>query len=154
MIVRPVTAPSSFPPYRASVKDGYAAIASDGTGPRDVVSAMTAGSQVCWRFGQKIKIYRNHSVVLKLNVWEKPDSRFYKQIVLFSSPLFFIGLPLTFKPWRYTLVAGRPLIQIWEFKNAFAQFNSLYVFGLWLEPLLTTYCSQWDPERFLTVSTE
>lgn len=46
VIVRPVTAPSSFPPYRASVKDGYAAIASDGTGPRDVVSAMTAGSQV------------------------------------------------------------------------------------------------------------
>lgn len=62
VIVRPVTASSSFPPYRASVKDGYAAIASDGTGPRDVVSAMTAGSQVCWHFAQNIKMYRNHSV--------------------------------------------------------------------------------------------
>lgn len=51
VIVRPVTASSSFPPYRASVKDGYAAIASDGAGPRDVVSAMTAGSQVSWDFG-------------------------------------------------------------------------------------------------------
>uniref|UniRef100_A0A1B6L8C5 MoaB/Mog domain-containing protein n=1 Tax=Graphocephala atropunctata TaxID=36148 RepID=A0A1B6L8C5_9HEMI len=45
VMVRPATAACSLPPYRASVKDGYAAISSEGKGPREVVSVMVAGSQ-------------------------------------------------------------------------------------------------------------
>ncbi|XP_054264194.1 gephyrin [Macrosteles quadrilineatus] len=45
VVARPVMAQCSVPPYRASVKDGYAAIASDKAGPRHVITAMLAGSQ-------------------------------------------------------------------------------------------------------------
>ncbi|XP_062502428.1 gephyrin-like [Corticium candelabrum] len=34
-----------FPPFRASIKDGYAVIASDGVGERDVIAPITAGEQ-------------------------------------------------------------------------------------------------------------
>ena len=39
-----VTIKHSLPPFRASLKDGYAAIASDGVGIRDVLGNSVAGS--------------------------------------------------------------------------------------------------------------
>ncbi|PIK41858.1 putative gephyrin-like isoform X2 [Apostichopus japonicus] len=38
-----ITAKVSIPPFRASIKDGYAVLSSDGPGPRRVVSSSTAG---------------------------------------------------------------------------------------------------------------
>lgn len=35
-----------LPPFRASIKDGYAVLASDGKGPRQVLGGMEAGQTV------------------------------------------------------------------------------------------------------------
>lgn len=45
-----VTIKHSLPPFRASLKDGYAAIASDGVGIRDVLGNSVAGSNVSYDF--------------------------------------------------------------------------------------------------------
>lgn len=44
VLAEDVYAPDALPPFPASIKDGYAVIASDGDGPRQVVDAIPAGS--------------------------------------------------------------------------------------------------------------
>lgn len=43
MLAAPIVAPGPFPPFAASVKDGYAVIAADGPGDYPVVANVTAG---------------------------------------------------------------------------------------------------------------
>ncbi|PIK42231.1 putative gephyrin-like isoform X2 [Apostichopus japonicus] len=43
ILSKDITANVSIPPFRASIKDGYAVLSSDGPGPRRVVSSSTAG---------------------------------------------------------------------------------------------------------------
>uniref|UniRef100_A0A915D1E6 molybdopterin adenylyltransferase n=1 Tax=Ditylenchus dipsaci TaxID=166011 RepID=A0A915D1E6_9BILA len=42
VLAEDILAKSPYPPFRASIKDGYAVLASDGAGPRKVVGASTA----------------------------------------------------------------------------------------------------------------
>lgn len=37
-----------LPPFRASVKDGYAVLASEGVGLRKVIGSVCAGNDVCY----------------------------------------------------------------------------------------------------------
>ena len=45
-----VYSPCNLPPFRASIKDGYAVIASDGKGKRRVLAGIEAGQEVRTRY--------------------------------------------------------------------------------------------------------
>ena len=46
MLASDVHAPEPLPPFRASIKDGYAVLAADGAGARKVLGDSIAGIQV------------------------------------------------------------------------------------------------------------
>lgn len=46
VLTETVQSPCDLPPFRASIKDGYAVIASDGSGTRNVLGGLEAGHQV------------------------------------------------------------------------------------------------------------
>ncbi|XP_037500420.1 gephyrin isoform X2 [Rhipicephalus sanguineus] len=58
ILAEDVHATDPLPPFSASIKDGYAVIASDGDGPREVVDAIPAGSNPLHRVkpGQCVRI--------------------------------------------------------------------------------------------------
>ncbi|KAG8294188.1 hypothetical protein J6590_003362 [Homalodisca vitripennis] len=99
VIDRPVTATCSLPPYRASVKDGYAAISTDGKGPREVISVMVAGSQsgqVHCCDGAEISLEDLYplTVLLAMSRACRRQNRGYVQPHALTTPVFCLSVDL------------------------------------------------------------
>ncbi|XP_075226450.1 molybdenum cofactor synthesis protein cinnamon isoform X2 [Lycorma delicatula] len=100
VLAETVFANEPFPPFPASIKDGYAVLASDGTGPRKVIGGITAGSlpdlqlngeKVCVRVNTGASVPQNMNAVVQVEdtelIEEADDGRTEVSVNILSAPV-------------------------------------------------------------------